>query len=553
MLANTSFYIAQCLNLIVYKFQEPNNRIFFLSTFVVDFPIVRKHIDLHWNSNEQDITQARPKFYIVEYAYLKQMDYYLSMLRLELVFNPKAKFIFIGSDITSNHLDILVKANIYNAVFISVQTGKVYTYFPFKKRNLRQLDMRLVEIWNCFKNTSGLNELFPEKIPNHWIDPVLNIFYSLHPGYTNCHQCKMPGVELEIYESIFSRLKIQPSFSKIVSSSQIATFLSNTQQDLMIGTFFLNIFSYRVYEATMSYIPDEFKIYVPAKMKLPRWRFFIDVFNMEIWISWAFSFSSIGLIWMVISFMKHSERRHTFGYISVFMEGRTTQFRNIESSREILMFIMIFLTFFITAFFNCRLLYLLNGVNYYKGIQNLEDIMENHLTIKVGTQSLSDIMKRVIEKMNYSHENVVLCEIDFYLCLKVILTDRNTAFVLSTRFMSQMSFFDKRFLKFEPLESISTLNYVGYFHKGHPLYHAVNKFLNLQFESGINKKIRAKYEVPTFGQSVMEPIQKLKLTHLIAPIFIMGVGLALSSMVFQYECIIFKLIHSRDEKFRRRH
>ncbi|KAK9886790.1 hypothetical protein WA026_018442 [Henosepilachna vigintioctopunctata] len=70
---------------------------------------------------------------------------------------------------------------------------------------------------------------------------------------------------------------------------------------------------------------------------------------------------------------------------------------------------------------------------------------------------------------------------------------------------------------------------------GHPFLPVLDRKLQHLIEFGITDKIIEKYDVPPWELPTLEPIQSLKMEHMVAPFIILGVGILMSLLAFCFE------------------
>ncbi|KAL3275612.1 hypothetical protein HHI36_020365 [Cryptolaemus montrouzieri] len=207
---------------------------------------------------------------------------------------------------------------------------------------------------------------------------------------------------------------------------------------------------------------------------------------------------------------------------------------NSRSQRLIVIFIL-FLSTIMNYIFKSRFTYLLNGLNYEKSINNVDDILSKGL--KIGsTKYVSGIINTTSKMDQYLQQNFVEC---FGLnCLNITAFKRDMAtltlkgIVQSSIDMFSDKYNDRWLLKDLPSQT-QTIYFVAYFIPGHPMFPLFNRNLQRVVEAGIVENIALKYN--TFHETKKKSFnstQSLHLEHIAAPLVLWLIGFLLSLIVF---------------------
>ncbi|KAK9875274.1 hypothetical protein WA026_007665 [Henosepilachna vigintioctopunctata] len=180
----------------------------------------------------------------------------------------------------------------------------------------------------------------------------------------------------------------------------------------------------------------------------------------------------------------------------------------------------------------------------------MEDIVNNNLFVGTSDKYYESMVENSPEFFNYSEELFLDCSVNFT-CWKRIRNSRDVAVLVGVQSNRSLkkTYTNKitgsSFMK-ELKRSFFTIKYVLLLNRGHPFFHELNSHVQYLIESGISEKINKKYENPYWDLPTKEPIQVLKLEHIVSPFMILAVGLMLSIIVFLFELRNWQFITRRN-------
>ncbi|KAK9881439.1 hypothetical protein WA026_016326 [Henosepilachna vigintioctopunctata] len=263
-----SLTLMQCINIIVKNVTKPMDSINVFNMEVnYDFPTTR--LDLTQTLPSKFDHTPKPQFYILGDLTQKQLDVTLYQFKdfQANLFNPWAKFMFLGSNFTRDFVGAVSRENIYNALFLNTVTGKIYTFFPYSgKRFISTPTLRIIGECDC--DALNGNELFPAKYPDNWEGYELSVLMEKFELYTLCPDCEGPGIEIAILQLIANHLKMR---SRFVFSNKILldTFHKQNVYDALIGDRI--VLPLRSFEQSVAYLHDHLRWFVPSPRKMYGW------------------------------------------------------------------------------------------------------------------------------------------------------------------------------------------------------------------------------------------------------------------------------------------
>ncbi|KAK9880106.1 hypothetical protein WA026_008621 [Henosepilachna vigintioctopunctata] len=536
-----SLTLTQCINLIVQKYTSSGDVISVTSEKNgYDFPSVR--MDYSENSLIEfllDYCDATPKFYIFDEMNIEQTLEQLVFYRN--YFNPRSRYLFIGTNFSTDQVEIVAFRNIYNAIFIDEISSEILTYFPFKEKKLRKIDNSLQVVGKCRSDNASLENFFPQKMIVDFKKSEIFIVFNNAFIYTECNTCShnKSGIEIEIFQLLTKHLHIKTNFipvEKVLKKQFTGTF------DIEIGA--LLMYPHSTCEQSVGYLTENMGFFVPATQRYSKWRLILSVFSIESWCAFILSLVILALIWAFIYLTLQKTNGEglflsTKNFIIVFFEGRNKRCRICFWSQECLYFSVIFLSFAMYSFFNTRLTFLLYGIVFGKGIESPKDIAANELLIGSPTPTLESFLRRIPGLETYPEKFYYPCS-DLEPCLNFLRHEKNLALFYPVRLIrnlpTEFHISEEGIILMRQLkETYLTLHTVAYFQKGHPLFHLFNKHLRYLIESGIVAKIVEEYNSPLLEESELELTQKLNYQHMLAPLCLLIVGSCSSLIIFLLE------------------
>ncbi|KAK9878577.1 hypothetical protein WA026_022647 [Henosepilachna vigintioctopunctata] len=512
---NLSIILTQCINSILHWNTSPTDRIF------------ASRGGVNFNSSETGLYQYGCveridgcNFYFMD-DFAKFLEYQVHLAKLEM----RTKYKLISTSrilLIENTFPLKFAMKIskvfQNAIYLSSTTGNIYKY---SSRN-----DSLVKITNCENYLSQHSNLFPSKILKFG---MISIGYSPNNIYTACDNCTRPGIEIEILKLLMDHLGMTYKFERISNLGQV-----NRLFDISVGGA-----SYLQHEfVTQSYVEDFMKFFVPMSQKLERWRYILLVFDTASLIGFLITFMANVFIFIVIKYLQQEQLRcDLIQFIFVIFLGRTGRYRTRDIGLEFLIFSMVFWSAMINYLFCSKLRFLLNGINYENQIESPDDIIRNGLSVGITHPKYIEILQNIDEFANYSLNNIKDCR--FNRCVPFI-TKKNMAFFAAVRPARHLirNHIDPKtgqpYLK-EMKKSYFTRKIAAVIMRNHPFFPVLNKHVKYLIESGITEQIVKKYEIPYLDELTMEPIRSLKFEHIIAPLFILTIGLTISLIVFFFE------------------
>ncbi|KAK9880112.1 hypothetical protein WA026_008628 [Henosepilachna vigintioctopunctata] len=533
----SSLTLVQCINVIVQKYTSPGDVISLTSERKgFDFPTER----IVYNSKVEsllNLCDSAPKLYIFDEVNIEEV--LNQLVEYRSFFNPRSRYVFIGTDFIYSQMEITIRRNIFNAVFVERSSGLIYTLFPSNHSGFNHYRMK--NVGQCQKDMTLPKNLFSFKLFDNWKKPKISILYYHTFVYSDCLICRKPGIEIEIFQLILRYLDVEATFSP--SNDLLEDqFKLNYTHDIEIGTRLMHAGLW--FEQSVTYLTDNIKFFVPTSQKIPKWRLILSVFSLEAWCAFILTLIILTSIWFLFD-IAVQETNLIMAFLNaeyfflVFFVGRSKQRREPWRYQELLYFNIILLSFTMYLFFNTRLTFLLYGTIFEKGIENSQDIVSNGLLIGSPSNLMKNLLYTIPGLENYPERYHRSCN-NLTSCLDNIRNVKNLALFFSYRQFRNLTrnvFIsgDGSLLLRELDQSYYTAFAVAYFQKGHPMLPLFNRYLTYLIESGIIANIVDSYSAPLMEDVQWESTQKLNFQHMMAPFYVLAVGNCLGCMVWLLE------------------
>lgn len=482
--------------------------------------------------------------------YLFDLDHYNLSEFMDLTyryrfFNPRAKFILVGSEIDPNMSELLVSNFVVNVIYLQKSTEEIFTIFPYKERMLHNPSKEWKSISNC---KADIKDVFQQKVPKVWINSSIRTMFVAFKPFMLCVDCGERGPLIDILDEISVCLNLTVDFHELeYNGSDFEEFDRNIMLDkkfdLSLGEFV---------DINLDYLyPHDFTNLfwiVPASEEMAPWKYLFIVYSKQVWMMWILSFVSL----CVSRFFTNTFFEKIPNILSILFDAVTILKMSIEQSADlsssfltetIIFVLTYFFTFIMTAIYKNQFLYLLLGFNYEKMIDSVDDIMERNLTICSplftsvqapfsGTKTKEDYFESHYEDCDFSNDVVIRLTRN----KDVVYVDNQESFNLV-----QDQYLDEngRSLLHKIDKSIILSYFGSTLTKGHPITENLNRYFKLMDQHGIKKLIMSRYNKRNSGQTSNLQTQSLSISHIITSFYILILGLVLSVSLFVYEKFIF--------------
>ncbi|KAK9879669.1 hypothetical protein WA026_006730 [Henosepilachna vigintioctopunctata] len=475
-----------------------------------------------------------PDFYVLDGLTEQEFQVFINNMSDDPSFNPQARYLFLGSNFTSNLLHVLNDKFISNAVFFDVETGNLFIHFPYKKKSVNVKDHNFYQSAVCEKNGNLKVEqdLFPPKEPKVWKNSTLSVLYVPSEVYSICDHCENKGVEMDCHILISTFFDIKLEFHR---NEDLVNF-GEDEYNVFFGGQLVQDFGL----FTMPYLRDEVTFFVPVSQLLSRWKYIFSIFPLSVWSLWFATVTLTTATWIMGDFILQ-QRICLEGLIAVpfiifhwFLE-KSFKIRRKSTFETILIILMLFLSNIMNIYFKSRFTYLLNGLNYEWSIDTFDDIISRKLKIG-GTQHGINLINSSVDVANYLQENYMNCRGTQCLQRTAIERDMAALAMVSVARSTSNNFVDNTTgrLLLKRINWPSFHMYVcSFFNRGHPMFPLFNRSLQRLAESGILMKIYFEYVRKNIIQeSSMGDTQKLNFEHIVAPLTMWCIGIITSFVVF---------------------
>ncbi|KAL3274861.1 hypothetical protein HHI36_019643 [Cryptolaemus montrouzieri] len=217
-------------------------------------------------------------------------------------FDPKAKFLIIGTNFSDSMLRYIAKYYVINVTLLDSSSGNISTTYPYKTRSVQRIDTERSLIGYCDDSLLSMGEdhFFPMKIPTNWKKTYLRLVYEYVDVFSQCVLCKnrYKGIESEIFVIIFEYLEMRLKAMDYNFSEASKGYLDvvNCKTDMIFG---LNSrLSGKIdTEVTSPYIQEYMSWFIPVAPEIPRWKYILHIFDKYVVIAFLVTVLAIGLLW----------------------------------------------------------------------------------------------------------------------------------------------------------------------------------------------------------------------------------------------------------------
>lgn len=412
-------------------------------------------------------------------------------------FDTDTWYLLIGTNFTLKNLERLRQNYIFKFVLLDVHLDMLFTVHP--SQNIitqRKNGISLHEIGSC-KNT---HSIFRNQSPIIWKNTTVQLLFHPTFPFCICPRCAPAGVEIDILETIFDVLDVTPKYERVGNHVLWDDLSKKSDYDVYFGGIAARE---PIDEYLFPYVMTDVYFIVPSPKKLMRWKYIFRVFSWEIYFLYFITLISISWIESL------RRRRQRFRRILRMMK---ISFKLLLDQSVVsrfvfqrwLLFLITIVTFFLNASFKCGFTYFITGVNFEKGIESIEDVINSELQIG-ATPQMAMLLKKSQVESRFLDTRLVICRI-LQNCLNRTAFTRN---LIVARPYITFKAIRKTYMDKDGRDLIQAVKtaYMG-FHvsarvpRGHPLYSIMNTYCQRMVEHGLVEKIILKY----IGSEVDIPI-----------------------------------------------
>lgn len=476
----------------------------------------------------------KPECYLIEGVSEEVLKNNVKFLSQQNNLDARGKFMFITTRFSNTFTDFLTSEFIFNAIFLESSTGRILTYHPFEEYT----DFSEMGICGREGITNFTNEVITTKLPKSWENSTLKVMYSTILVYAMCHECDHRGLEIDIFSTIADHFKINIEFYEIGNyTEQILLFLDKKRSVYFGGQLIRDQLEY-----TYPYYTDALAWYVPSPKQLPRWRFLFTIFSFDVWLAWGTIIAIFTFFWIFGNFLlnKKLSLRTVLLVPNIIFFWFLEQMYNVQTKSSYHLVLKVYLLFtaiMMNFLFRSRCTYILNGINFEKGIDRVEDIISGGLVIGC-TDFVAKIIGERKDIAEYLEDNFVNCRAIECLSRTAFDNDLASVSLIGVARFSSGFFLDSKGRSL--LKQLKSPTYVtrlvAFFNRGHPMFPWFDRKLQYLVEAGIVGKIASKYDEYYFYKEVnLSSTKMLGLQHIMAPSAIWSIGMVLSILVYIWE------------------
>ncbi|KAL3276926.1 hypothetical protein HHI36_012292 [Cryptolaemus montrouzieri] len=501
-----SYNILRCVESILSLFINNNTLIVVAGGKVeINIPIIRLNFDKQ-PSGIEHLFERRYDAYVIDLEYVS-FDDFIESLTEQPYFDKTAKFIFIGKAFSNSFIEKLSLNYIRNVLFVNYESLAVSSYFPFKEGSLENVNTNLELMGYCNHNGfdiakawANYSTLFADIIPEKWRQSTIKVLVHFYIPFTMYTNSERRGIEIELLNSILDVIDVSANYTRPYSEPSPQLEVDRNTSSIILGMGFTYHPGFR---HTVAYTTDQLFWFVPSSSPIPKWKYAYKAFSRSVWLIWVFIFSVVSFLWYVTDriLRKQKQIQYFFTKPFVLLKLSLEQGHNLDyafSTDRFLMTIIVFLIFSTNAFYKSRFTYLLSGLNFEKGIETFEDIMDANLKLDyyepyrenfAGNPKFYEYMKKHFR--NCTDPFMCTNRTAFKRDMAVLRYRKNIRYVVRSYYTDPES--GKPLIQ-EFVPSVHVDNFSFNILDGHPLFQSIEEILRYFRDNGIVDYFINKYD-----------------------------------------------------------
>ncbi|KAL3276927.1 hypothetical protein HHI36_012293 [Cryptolaemus montrouzieri] len=501
-----SHNILRCVETILSLFISNNTLIVVAGENIrINLPLIRLNFEKR-PSGIEHLFERRYDAYVIDLECVP-FDDLIESLNSQPYFDKTAKFIFIGRAFSDSSVKKISSNYIRNVIFVNYESLEVSSYLLFKEGSLENVNTNLELIGYCSNNEFNKAEawrnsstLFPDIIPRKWRQSTIKVLVYFYIPYTMYANSQKRGIEIELLNSILDVIDVSANYTRPYSASSPQLGVDINTSSIILGMGFTNHPRFR---HTVTYTTDQLFWFVPSSSPIPKWKYVYKAFSKNVWLIWFFIFLVVSFLWYVTDriFRKQKQIHYFFIKPFVLLKLSLEQGHNLDyafSTQRFLMTIIVFLIFSTNAFYKSRFTYLLSGLNFEKGIETFEDIMDANLKLDyyepyrenfAGNPKFYEYMKKHFR--NCTDPFMCTNRTAFKRDMAVLRYRKNIRYVVRSYYTDPES--GKPLIQ-EFVPSVHVDNFSFNILDGHPLFQSIEEILRYFRDNGIVDYFINKYD-----------------------------------------------------------
>lgn len=485
----------------------------------------------------------------------------MSHLRLDLFWNPRARFIIHIPDIDRRELfTILIQYKIYDVVFIKNEdkTALLYTYFPFANGNCGRNFDDVVKIGDCGDDTD-VAKSFPNKFLNGlrnctvsvtMTEDVPNVIYKSHN--ITFEGKPLDGVEQLILNTVASLKGFSLNYQYLNKDQKLGVVLSNGtaigvlgylqrgETDIVGGGFVMIKNRITHFDYFWGWFYGNFYMFT-ATSPNNEWKLFYQEFGTETWLLILFFYCLVALVYA--TFYKLTSKPKP-DHVSLMLElwgyfySNASQNLPKEKKLRLILTCWILFTFFINNFYNTAFYSLITEQSNTKRTVQF-DHLEN-LPFKPCINNAVRTFFNVTMNKTWPENQYSSCWYTLY-ALDTVAANKDlfaidVAYPYTTNEFRYMDDEGNRKLELWAFPNTFTVNTM-YLSRGFPLRDTFQKYTGYMYEAGLIKHRLNLIKLQT-QKAVYEKGRKhknLSVGSFSIPFFLLFIGSCFSFISFLLE------------------
>ncbi|KAL3271597.1 hypothetical protein HHI36_022072 [Cryptolaemus montrouzieri] len=364
------------------------------------------------------------------------------------------------------------------------------------------------------------------------------VYFYYAPPYAFCVDCENKGITLDLISMALDLLNIKSKLEgALFINPDVKKIVESILEDSSV--IFLITGASSEFDFTQPFLYDNGYWIIRSPNEIPRWRYIIRIFSVEVWASWILSSIFLTLAWFATIYRRTSKLNTLNDAIQGFLIilkhfiEQPFSLKPSTISQSIVLATILMSTFLMNLFFDSKFSYILTGFNYEKSIESFEDLMENKLEVV-----LADYMLEYFENDKKALKYFKKYRTASKITLEAVVEENKAVPFPDVIFHYEYhNYLDSNqrplIRKLNP--PLMTIFLYAVLRKGNPLTNPLNQKLIRLVEHGFATYIFSKYKSHKIVRDKKLDVKKLTLNHIHLPLTLWIIGILLSIICFLSE------------------